>query len=56
MSKFNDIHRGYNCNIFMLSYRGYGLSTGAPDEKGIKIDAQVNLNGDLMLMDYVLIF
>lgn len=25
----------------MLSYRGYGLSEGSPDEKGLKIDAQV---------------
>ncbi|CAO1616850.1 unnamed protein product [Parajaminaea phylloscopi] len=33
-----------NCNVFMLSYRGYGLSTGQPSEKGIKIDAQVALD------------
>ncbi|GAO47095.1 hypothetical protein G7K_1307-t1 [Saitoella complicata NRRL Y-17804] len=35
------------CNVVMLSYRGYGLSTGTPSEKGIKIDAQV-------MLDYVL--
>ncbi|KAJ3321267.1 hypothetical protein HDV06_004492 [Boothiomyces sp. JEL0866] len=29
-----------NCNVFMLSYRGYGLSDGSPDEKGMKLDAQ----------------
>ncbi|KAJ3273734.1 hypothetical protein HDV01_004013 [Terramyces sp. JEL0728] len=29
-----------NCNIFMLSYRGYGLSEGLPDERGMKLDAQ----------------
>lgn len=32
------------CNVFMLSYRGYGLSTGQPTEKGIKVDAQVALD------------
>jgi fermentation-respiration switch protein FrsA (DUF1100 family) len=33
-----------NCNAFMLEYRGYGLSTGSPDEKGIMIDAQTALD------------
>lgn len=28
------------CNVFMLEYRGYGLSTGSPDESGLMIDAQ----------------
>jgi abhydrolase domain-containing protein 13 len=28
------------CNVFMLEYRGYGLSTGSPDETGLMIDAQ----------------
>ena len=32
------------CNVFMLQYRGYGLSTGAPNEKGINIDAQTGLD------------
>ena len=32
------------CNVFMLEYRGYGLSTGTPDEAGLKIDAQTGLN------------
>lgn len=32
------------CNVFMLEYRGYGLSTGEPDEKGIQIDAQTALD------------
>ncbi|KAJ1736539.1 bem46 protein, variant [Coemansia sp. Benny D160-2] len=27
------------CNVFMLSYRGYGLSDGQPSEAGIKADA-----------------
>jgi fermentation-respiration switch protein FrsA (DUF1100 family) len=33
-----------DCNVFMLEYRGYGLSTGSPDEQGIKIDAQTALD------------
>lgn len=32
------------CNIFMLEYRGYGLSTGTPHEKGINVDAQTALD------------
>jgi fermentation-respiration switch protein FrsA (DUF1100 family) len=28
------------CSAFMLEYRGYGLSTGSPDEAGLMIDAQ----------------
>ncbi|KAL9048806.1 MAG: hypothetical protein Q9162_007537 [Coniocarpon cinnabarinum] len=31
-------------NILMVEYRGYGLSTGAPDEVGINIDAQTALD------------
>ncbi|XJO77632.1 hypothetical protein BDV3_002185 [Batrachochytrium dendrobatidis] len=33
-----------NCNIFMLSYRGYGHSQGTPNETGMKIDAQAALD------------
>ncbi|KAF3481827.1 uncharacterized protein GIQ15_04586 [Arthroderma uncinatum] len=33
-----------NCNVFMLEYRGYGFSTGTPDEQGLKIDAQTGLD------------
>ncbi|PHH72479.1 hypothetical protein CDD80_4503 [Ophiocordyceps camponoti-rufipedis] len=32
------------CNVFMLEYRGYGTSTGQPDESGLNIDAQTGLN------------
>ncbi|KAI0107514.1 alpha/beta-hydrolase [Nemania sp. FL0031] len=32
------------CNVFMLEYRGYGLSTGEPDEKGLTLDAQTALD------------
>lgn len=28
------------CNVLMMEYRGYGLSTGSPDETGLMIDAQ----------------
>ncbi|KAL2913316.1 bem46 protein, variant [Polyrhizophydium stewartii] len=33
-----------DCNVFMLSYRGYGLSQGSPNEVGLKIDAQTALD------------
>ncbi|KAI9843195.1 MAG: hypothetical protein M1837_006557 [Sclerophora amabilis] len=32
------------CNVFMLEYRGYGFSTGTPDEQGLLIDAQTALD------------
>lgn len=32
------------CNVFMLEYRGYGISTGEPDESGLCIDAQTALS------------
>ncbi|KAI9053215.1 hypothetical protein LZ554_002182 [Drepanopeziza brunnea f. sp. 'monogermtubi'] len=28
------------CSVLMLEYRGYGLSTGSPDESGLMVDAQ----------------
>ncbi|KAG6040363.1 hypothetical protein E4U41_000747 [Claviceps citrina] len=31
------------CNVFMLEYRGYGTSTGEPDENGLNLDAQTGL-------------
>ena len=33
-----------NCTTLMLEYRGYGLSTGDPSEKGLCIDAQTGLD------------
>ncbi|CAO3668985.1 unnamed protein product [Umbelopsis vinacea] len=33
----------YGCNVLMLSYRGYGLSGGSPNEKGLKMDAEAAL-------------
>lgn len=32
------------CHVFMPEYRGYGLSTGSPDENGLNIDAQTALD------------
>lgn len=32
------------CTTLMLEYRGYGLSTGNPNEKGLCIDAQTGLD------------
>ena len=32
------------CNIFMVEYRGYGTSEGAPSEDGLKLDAQAALD------------
>lgn len=32
------------CDVFMLEYRGYGLSTGTPDEGGLAVDAQTALD------------
>jgi len=34
----------FGCNVLMLQYRGYGHSTGTPDEKGLMIDAQTGLD------------
>lgn len=32
------------CHVLMLEYRGYGLSTGAPDEIGLNVDSQTALD------------
>ncbi|PLB36613.1 alpha/beta hydrolase [Aspergillus candidus] len=32
------------CHVLMVEYRGYGLSTGVPDENGLKIDGQTGLD------------
>lgn len=31
------------CNVFMLEYRGYGISSGEPDEHGLNVDAETAL-------------
>ncbi|ORX84202.1 alpha/beta-hydrolase [Basidiobolus meristosporus CBS 931.73] len=37
-------YKMFKCNVFMVSYRGYGLSEGAPREKGLRLDAQAALD------------
>jgi len=32
------------CNVFFVEYRGYGFSSGEPNEKGLGIDAQTALD------------
>jgi pimeloyl-ACP methyl ester carboxylesterase len=32
------------CNIFLVDYRGYGMSEGVPSEKGFYLDAECALN------------
>ncbi|CAO3690284.1 unnamed protein product [Umbelopsis ramanniana] len=34
----------FNANVVMLSYRGYGLSEGTPNDKGLRIDSQTMLD------------
>ncbi|KAI9674443.1 MAG: hypothetical protein M1817_001781 [Caeruleum heppii] len=38
------IQEDLDCNVLMLEYRGYGASTGTPDEQGLMIDAQTGLD------------
>lgn len=38
------LEENLGCNVLMLEYRGYGLSTGEPNEAGINIDAQAALD------------
>ncbi|WFD34499.1 bem46 protein, variant [Malassezia cuniculi] len=45
-------YKRLGCNVVMLSYRGYGLSTGSPSEGGLRIDSQAMLDwvrGDSVL-------
>ncbi|ORY31353.1 Alpha/Beta hydrolase protein [Naematelia encephala] len=37
------LHAEHGCNVFMLSYRGYGMSEGHPSEHGMRIDAETAL-------------
>lgn len=32
------------CSVLMLEYRGYGMSTGTPNQEGLMIDAQTGLD------------
>lgn len=38
------LEQDLGCNVLMLQYRGYGLSSGTPNEKGLMIDAQTGLD------------
>lgn len=38
------LHDELACSVLLLQYRGYGLSSGKPDEKGLNIDAQAGLD------------
>lgn len=38
------LEKDLRCNVLMLQYRGYGLSSGNPNEKGLMIDAQTGLD------------
>ncbi|CAG8498501.1 28_t:CDS:2 [Paraglomus brasilianum] len=37
-------YKRFKWNVAMLSYRGYGLSEGSPNEEGMRIDAQTMLD------------
>lgn len=36
-----NIQDSFQCNVFLIDYRGFGLSEGIPSQKGLLIDAQV---------------
>ena len=38
------LEENIGCNVLMLEYRGYGMSTGTPSEEGLMIDAQTALD------------
>ena len=40
LKKVIGLYNHCQCNILLLSYRGYGLSTGKPNERGVRIDAE----------------
>lgn len=40
LKKVVGFYKTCGCNILLLSYRGYGVSTGHPNEKGMCIDAE----------------
>lgn len=51
LPNISQLRKKLNCNVFILSYRGYGKSEGTPSESGIKLDAQAALNYLLSLPD-----
>lgn len=38
------IYNHLHCNILMVEYRGYGLSTGVPSERGLVTDARAAID------------
>lgn len=38
------LEENLGCNVLMLEYRGYGMSSGTPNENGLMIDAQTGLD------------
>ncbi len=38
------LEENFGCHVLMLEYRGYGRSTGTPDERGLMVDAQTGLD------------
>jgi pimeloyl-ACP methyl ester carboxylesterase len=40
----NGIYHNLQCNVLLVEYRGYGLSTGYPSEKGIYVDARSSID------------
>eukprot|EP01126_Amoeba_proteus_P028890 TRINITY_DN2846_c0_g1_i1.p1 TRINITY_DN2846_c0_g1~~TRINITY_DN2846_c0_g1_i1.p1 ORF type:complete len:103 (+),score=14.75 TRINITY_DN2846_c0_g1_i1:294-602(+) len=43
LSNIKQIIHKLKCNVFVISYRGYGTSTGEPSEPGLKLDAEAAL-------------
>jgi len=37
---FNKMYNDMDCNILAFDYRGYGDSSGSPNEQGLKKDAE----------------
>ena len=44
LQQANAIYTRCQCNIFLISYRGYGLSNGEPSYRGIQLDTQAGLD------------
>lgn len=40
LAKVIGLYSSCKCNILLISYRGYGLSSGHPNERGFRIDAE----------------
>ena len=38
------LHDELACTVLMVQYRGYGMSSGTPNEKGLNVDAQAGLD------------